>query len=335
MDKEVVIYSSKDEIPAGVELNSILEKQLHELAEVRNPDVHPEQLEEAVRELQKTTTVVYVYYSWRRLAVEMLAEAEFLELKTNRNQLLINKEEQEKLYNHTTVAVAGMSVGSSIVYGLVGSGIAKKLVLADFDSFSTTNLNRVSATVLDVGSNKAITVARRALEMNPFLDITVFTDAISAQNVGDFTNQASVVFEEIDDFKAKLLLREVAKNNATPFVMLTNLGDSVQIDIERYDSGAELFNGLIEPALTEELRSLEKVDSETMKRLSLQLVERSKVPPRALDSLAEIGKTLVGRPQLYGTVALDGGIAPLIVRRLVLDNLESGRYFVDLGEILT
>jgi hypothetical protein len=43
-------------------------------------------------------------------------------------------------------------------------------------------------------------------------------------------------------------------------------------------------------------------------------------------------RTLVGRPQLGGTVMLDAGIAPYLIRRLALgDALRSGRYLLSLG----
>jgi hypothetical protein len=63
----------------------------------------------------------------------------------------------------------------------------------------------------------------------------------------------------------------------------------------------------------------------------MELVDKDLVPLRAVESLQEIGRTLAGRPQLYGTVALDGGIAPYLMRRMFLDDdLKSGRYSVRL-----
>ncbi len=336
MDKKVEIYTTKPKFDSIVQFKSIFQQQLLELAEIRNPKLSKPELSTSAKELSDKIIPTYIYYPWRNQVIETVSESEFMEIKTNRNKQLLTKEEQKVLYN-LSVSIAGMSVGSSILYGLVGSGICKKITIADDDILSTANLNRVQATLLDVYESKVVVAYRRAMEMNPFLDISVINKRINEKNSDDFFEKLkfSIVFEEIDDFKMKVLLREQAKQLKIPYVMMTNLGDSVLIDIERYDTEPETkpFNGLVSDEIIKRIKS-DTIDQELMKELSVELVDKSLVQGRALTSLKEIGNTLVGRPQLYSTVALDGGIAAYICRRIAIENnIVSGRYSIKLDSI--
>jgi hypothetical protein len=47
-----------------------------------------------------------------------------------------------------------------------------------------------------------------------------------------------------------------------------------------------------------------------------------------------MGTELVGRPQLYSTIAVDGGLAAYTIRQIILGaQLASGRYFVKLSDV--
>ena len=52
-------------------------------------------------------------------------------------------------------------------------GMCGELRLADFDDLELSNLNRVPATVFDLGVNKATVAARRIAELDPYLHVRV------------------------------------------------------------------------------------------------------------------------------------------------------------------
>jgi molybdopterin/thiamine biosynthesis adenylyltransferase len=318
MGQKVEIHLTKPDLD-GVKFRSIYKDQMIELAEVRNPSAKEAQLERLAMEISEQVEPVYVHYPWRQELIECLPGNEFFELRTNRNQHLITAEEQAKLYSQK-IAIAGMSVGSSILFGLVGSGFGCEFSIADDDVMSNTNLNRVPATMLDIGTSKVEVAYRRAMEMNPFIKVNVMDQRITAQNVDEFLmrGDASVIFEEIDDFKMKLTLREEAQKRKMPLVMLTGLGDSVMIDVERYDTdpSTQPFLGLVSDELLDEIRTKE-IDTDMMKKLSVALVDASLLSDRAIESVKDIGTKLVGRPQLYGAVAMDSAVGPYVLRGLV------------------
>lgn len=64
------------------------------------------------------------------------------------------------------------------------------------------------------------------------------------------------------------------------------------------------------------------------------MVGKENIPTRALQSVREINKTLVGRPQLSSTVAISGALASYLSRRIILGKkLPSGRKRISLNEI--
>lgn len=273
----------------------------------------------------------WIYFPWNGLCIHNIDAQRFHELRTNRNRNIINQDEQQKLAN-TKVAVAGLSVGLAIASGLAYTGISDSLSLADFDILSTTNLNRVCYGIGDIGENKLDLASKYIYELNPYADIKGF-GRLDSDNLDQFFAGAKVVFDEIDDFEMKVRLRLKAKELKIPLLMITSLGDRVLIDVERYDATPqpELFNGLlgVDPneILSSEIGEPEKI------KYAMQTVGVSNIPTRALLSLGEINKTLVGRPQLYSTVAINGGIGPYLVRQLVNRNEpKSGRYKLDLNE---
>jgi molybdopterin/thiamine biosynthesis adenylyltransferase len=279
----------------------------------------------------------WVYFPWSGTLLHCVGSTEQLLLRTNRNQNLITSAEQTHLVN-AKVAIAGMSVGGGIAVAMAYSGIASTMYLADFDLLETPNLNRVRAGLADIGSLKAEIVAHQIWEIHPSADLHLFLDGIDLANVDQFLGGeqlVDVVFDEIDDFKTKLNLRYASKNRRIPVVMLTALGDSVLVDVERYDLEPELpiFNGLIGDLESQIMDGL--VTSDDAKRYAAQLVGLANVPTRAIESLLEMGRTLVGRPQLGSTVTLESAVASFIVSKIILGApLASGRYRIDLNQLL-
>ncbi|MEX1059033.1 MAG: hypothetical protein WEC17_01225, partial [Candidatus Saccharimonadales bacterium] len=93
------------------------------------------------------------------------------------------------------------------------------------------------------------------------------------------------------------------------------------------------FNGQVDKVVDDILKG-GQITEEEKKRYAVQIVGIENVPTRALESVRDIGRTLVGRPQFYSTVAISGGLAAYIVRQVALGgNLPTGRYFYSLADI--
>lgn len=252
---------------------------------------------------------------------------------TNRNQLLVNATEQ-KIISRFPVAVIGLSVGSGIATTLVQSGFFGDMYLSDFDQLSTTNLNRFRGSLSDVGERKLDIVARQIYRINPYANIKSFR-RLSKNNINDLMRTSTrprLIFEEIDDFKMKVLLRLRAQYYRIPIVTLTSLGNRVLVDVERYDieRGTKIYNGLVANSLLQDVLKSKLTESKK-RELAVLIVGSKNVPFRALQSVKLIGKKLVGRPQLMSTVAITHGLSVYIARRIALgETFKSGRYVLEL-----
>lgn len=310
------------------ELIDIYDLQVEELARIDNPG-NPS--------LENKPGEVYVYYPWASQLVRCVGEQDLFRLRTNRNQNLITAEEQAKLAD-SVVGVAGMSVGSGIALALLYSGISKKIKIADHDNLDTSNLNRLRESLLNVGKPKVDLTARHIYELDPFSEVELFKDGVNESNIERFFTEPKLdlVVDEIDDFKMKVQLRIQAKKYGTPLVMFTSLGDNILVDIERFDldKNMPIFHGILKD-ISEEILSSSEITPQDIRRYSVQLVGQQYIPTRALSSVAEMNKTLVGRPQLYSTIATDGGLGAYVAKQILLNNKpESGRYFIKFADLL-
>lgn len=323
----------------GIEIIEIYDEQLDELFEIHHPNLDPSSSEETYERFLKARSGeekgTWVFYPWSMRFLHILNETDFFTLKTNRNQYLITKEEQQKLQEFS-VGVLGLSVGGSIAVALAYSSACGELRLADKDAFSTTNLNRVRVKVSDIGQPKLDVTMRQIYEANPYAKLKGFSSGVTSENIAEFIPQEKfILLEEIDDFEMKIRVRLEARKHRVPVVMFTNLGDNIMVDVERYDleGSLKLFNGVVDDRVVENILN-GQITEEDKKRFAVQIVGIEHVPTRALESVRDIGRTLAGRPQLYSSVAISGGLAAYIVRRIALDeNLPSGRYFYSLADI--
>lgn len=278
----------------------------------------------------------WIYFPWSGQLIHSLAVEDYYRLRVNRNQNLITADEQAMLKDFS-VGVLGLSVGGGMAVAMAYSGISSNIKIADFDDLDTTNLNRVHAGLKDVGTAKIDIMARQIYEINPFTNVVGYRDGLTEDNLADFYNQdvkLNVVIDEIDDFMMKVRVRQFGRTNRTPVLMFTSLGDNILVDVERYDiePDLEIFNGLLGDIPEEILNT--KIGEKEKVKYAMKLVGVDYIPTRALSSLFEINKTLLGRPQLFSTIAIDGGLAAYFVRKLALGhNLPSGRYYLSLNQV--
>ena len=128
-----------------------------------------------------------------------------------RNQGLISPEEQERLRT-SRVAIAGMGgVGGIHLETLARLGIGR-FTIADPDIFEVANFNRQTGAMCStMGRAKVEVMAEIARDINPEVDIRVFSDPIDASNVDEFLRDADLFIDGIDFFSIeprRLLFRK-------------------------------------------------------------------------------------------------------------------------------
>ncbi len=274
----------------------------------------------------------WVYYPWRRAVVRLLGPRSFELLRLNRNRNKLTKKEQARL-RALRIGVIGASAGHSIAHVLAMEGIVGELRLADFDEIELTNLNRIPAGVMDLGVNKAVVLARRVGEIDPYLKVTTFTEGITPENLPRFIDGLDLVIEECDSLDIKFLVREAARERAIPVIMETS--DRGVLDVERFDLEPHrpIFHGLLGDMNYERLAGL---TTEQKGPFVLRLLGAADVSARAAASALELGHTISGWPQLASEVTLGAATVAAAVRRFGLGGeLPSGRVRFDVEEILS
>lgn len=281
------------------------------------PTPGPDLLDEPMR---------WAYYPWRRTVIAVPGPRSFRRLRLDRNRNMITLSEQQRLAG-LRVGVVGLSVGHAIAHTLAAEGVCGQLRLADFDELELSNLNRVPATVFDIGVNKAVVAARRIAELDPYLPVQVMAAGVTLTGIGDFLDGLDVVVEECDSLDVKVALREAARARAIPVLMASS--DRGLIDVERYDLEPQrpILHGLLGDVGTADLAGLSSSDKVPH---VLRIVDAARLSDRGAASLVEVGRTLSTWPQLAGDIAVGAAAVAEAVRRIGLaEQLPSGRVRID------
>ncbi len=279
----------------------------------------------------------WVYYPWNGQLVHVLEEPLFTALRTVRNKDLITAP-QQALYSDINAACFGMSVGSSAAVALVLQGGSLRLKIADGAVISGSNLNRIRTGVASVGEEKARVIARQLYEMNPYIQLEQLHTPVKPGTLSEFLDQpwpTDVLVDEIDDLEVKIRLRVAARERRIPVVMVTDLGDDVMLDVERYDLDPHLplFHGLV--GNIEEILSRQDMSQREWLKYATAIIGTKNVPLDMQKSLLKVGSTLPTQPQLGGTAMIAGAVVAFAVRQLALSEpLKSGRTIVSLENTL-
>lgn len=313
---------------------------LSELIKTRNPNqvIQEAELQARVDAFLEgypgDTYGVWVYYPWLQRVVRILPKAAFIELRTSRNQYKILPEEQERLGNKK-VGIVGLSVGQSVAVTMAQERCCGVIRLADFDVLELSNMNRIRSGVHEIGELKVVNTAREILEIDPYLEVEIFPEGLLKSNMQDFFTKngpLDLVIDECDSLDIKLLLREKAKQLRIPVLMDTS--DRGMLDIELFDQEPDrpVLHGFVGDLKADELQSL--TTEEKIPHI-LKIVGVRTMSERMKVSMMEVEQTIKTWPQLASGVVLGGGVTCDVARRLLLQyGFQSGRYFVDLEEII-
>lgn len=341
LDLKPVIFQKKEEVPPGATIIEAFEGAIRELFYVENPKYKGKKTPEVELEISSFLEKFakkdsWIYYPAVKAAVHTVNEDLYFKLRTTRNRNIITAEEQKK-YRDVKVGVAGLSVGSAAISALVMSGGPKVIKISDFDVIEISNLNRIKASLLDVGKNKISVAAEGIWALDPFAELHLYSEGINRENIKDFIlgePKLDIMVDEMDSLDIKVLIRFICKENKIPVLMATDNGDGVILDIERFDlePDREIFHGLIGNIHEEELNNL---DFRKWLSLATKIVGPEYLTERMQDSLLEIGKSVSAVPQLGPTASLAGAAIAFSVRQIAnKSDLPSGRYLFGLEEEL-
>lgn len=315
-------------------IREIIEESLRELHSIRHPsklkdDSSIDNINNQIKEIDNIEN---------KKIYEILEEIDknaIYELTTARNRNLINQQEQQ-LLRKTIVAFFGLSVGSHAAITWMMQSRADTIKIIDPDIIMPTNLNRLRFGWGSIGRTKIETVARYLKDINPYVSVITSQDVDPQSIERIFNNEPKIdyVVDEIDSLPGKILLRKLSKKYKIPLISATDVGDNIFIDVENYKASPDLkmFLGRVPNIDNIEFSKLTRQE---MRKLVFQIVGFEHNSDRMLQSLKDIGKSIVTWPQLGSTATISGGVITTVLKKLIIGEMvKSGRYYLSLDEIL-
>ena len=120
---------------------------------------------------------------------------------------LIGQDKYE-LIKQKTVAIIGIGgVGTYSLETIIRSGI-ENIIIVDYDTFDITNINRqLYATTNTIGKKKIEVAKKRALEINPKINVITIDKKLDNSNIEELFNyKIDYIIDACDDINLKKLL---------------------------------------------------------------------------------------------------------------------------------
>ncbi|MBR2116662.1 MAG: tRNA threonylcarbamoyladenosine dehydratase [Alistipes sp.] len=147
-----------------------------------------------------------------------------------RSELLLGKEELERLRSANVLIVGVGGVGAYAAEMLVRAGIGR-VTIADSDSVSESNINRqLIALHSTVGRLKTDVLAERLIDINPELQLRVVPEYIKDEKTDEILDSDTFdyIVDAIDTLSPKLALIKGALDRKIPIV--SSMGAGAKLD---------------------------------------------------------------------------------------------------------
>ncbi len=149
--------------------------------------------------------------------------------RQHRTEMLLGCEGMRRLHEASVMIVGLGAVGGYVLEALARAGVGR-LILVDFDTFETTNINRqILALSSTLGRKKTEVAAARVHDINPdcrveTLDMFVNEESLPVLLAG----KVDYVVDAIDSLNAKCSLLQALSDRGIPFI--TSMGAALKTD---------------------------------------------------------------------------------------------------------
>ena len=146
----------------------------------------------------------------------------------NRTEILIGKENMEKLKNSSIIVFGVGGVGGNCIEALVRAGIGR-ITIVDNDKVSITNLNRqLIALRSTINRSKVDVMAERIKDINPDCSTQAINGFLLPDNINDYNlNEYSYVVDCIDTVSSKIALAVYCEKYNIPLISAMGAGNKL------------------------------------------------------------------------------------------------------------
>lgn len=247
-----------------------------------------------------------------------------MENQFSRTELVIGKENVEKLKN-SKVAIFGIGgVGSYVVEGLVRAGIGN-FILVDDDEVCLTNLNRqIIATRKTVGKSKVEVAKERILDINPNAKVEVYQEFFMPDTEGILDESVDYIVDAVDTVTAKLEL--IVRANKLNIPIMSSMGTGNKLDPTKFEV-TDIYKTSVCPlakVIRKELRNrgIKKLKVVYSKEEPIKLEENKEASCKE-NCICPPGtkRTCSIRNQVPGSISFVPSVAGLIIAGEVIKDL--------------
>ncbi len=153
-----------------------------------------------------------------------------------RTEMLLGKEAMQNLQSSTVMIVGLGAVGGYVTEALARSGVGQ-FILADFDEFEESNINRqILALSSTIGQKKTIVAAQRIKEINPDAKVEIKDIFVNKDTLPELLScKADYVIDAIDALNPKCDLMEALHMADIPFI--SSMGAALKTDPSKIKTG--------------------------------------------------------------------------------------------------
>ena len=115
---------------------------------------------------------------------------------------------QMKLNNSSVLCVGAGGLGSPVLMYLAAAGVGR-IGIIDFDVVEESNLQRqVLHGTSTLGQSKVESAKARLLDINPHIEVVLFSNALTSENAEEIVGQFDVVVDGTDNFPTRYLIND-------------------------------------------------------------------------------------------------------------------------------
>jgi molybdopterin/thiamine biosynthesis adenylyltransferase/rhodanese-related sulfurtransferase len=125
---------------------------------------------------------------------------------------------QQKIANASVFVLGAGGLGAPALYYLAAAGVGR-IGICDFDAVEASNLQRqIIHSTGRVGMNKAKSAQLTIEELNPDVEVTIFEERLTRDNVDALVAGYDIIIDATDNFATRYLLNDAAVRLGKPYI---------------------------------------------------------------------------------------------------------------------
>lgn len=149
----------------------------------------------------------------------------------------IGESGQLKLQNASVLVIGAGGLGCPVLQNLAAAGVGT-IGIVDGDVVEETNLHRqLLYTLKDCGKNKAKIAKKAIYELNPEINVTVFSEFFTAENAFEIVQDYQIIVDCTDTIAVRYLINDVAVFKKISVVYASIYKFEGQVSVFNYKNG--------------------------------------------------------------------------------------------------